>query len=412
MIGRRAFVAGAALAAACRLAALPAAAAAEQAGAWPPPPAAGAIRVATFNASLSRRGPGLAWKAIAQGRDPQPRAVAEIIRRVRPDILLINELDHDPEGLALRALADVLRRPADGLPGVDYPHLFSAPVNAGEPSGLDLDGDGVATGPGDAFGWGAFPGQYGMALLSRFPIDAARARSFRLLKWAQMPDSLLPVAHYGPAAPALRLSSKSHWDVPAMLPGGVELRILASHPTPPVFDGPEDRNGRRNHDEIRFWLDYLAGADWIVDDAGVAGGLPAGAAFVIMGDLNADPQDGEARRDPIRALLASPLVQDPRPASPGAAAAAAAQGGENARHRGDPAFDTADWRDKGGPGNLRVDYVLPAAGLRVAGAGVFWPAPHDPLARLVKGGRRPASSDHRLVWVDLLAPGAGASPRP
>ncbi|MDQ3106173.1 MAG: GAF domain-containing protein, partial [Actinomycetota bacterium] len=49
----------------------------------------------------------------------------------------------------------------------------------------------------------------------------------------------------------LRLSSKSHWDVTLNI-GGTLVHALVSHPTPPVFDGTEDRNGKRNHDEIRF----------------------------------------------------------------------------------------------------------------------------------------------------------------
>jgi hypothetical protein len=64
--------------------------------------------------------------------------------------------------------------------------------------------------------------------------------------------------------------------------------------------------------------------------------------------------------------------------------------------------DTADWPEEGGPGNLRVDYVLPSTGLEIVGSGVFWPAPGDPLARLTEiKGRDRASSDHRLVWVDI-----------
>ena len=55
----------------------------------------------------------------------------------------------------------------------------------------------------------------------------------------------------------VRLSSKSHWDVPVKV-GGHTVHVLASHPTPPTFDGEEDRNGRRNHDEIRFWADYVS----------------------------------------------------------------------------------------------------------------------------------------------------------
>ena len=363
------------------------------------PPAPGAIRVAVFNTALSRPGAGLAWKDIGEAA-AQPRAVAEIVQRVRPDVLLLLEIDHDPEHRALTAFVALLREGQGGAEPIDYPHAFAAPVNTGEPTGFDLDGDGADTAPGDAQGWGAFPGQYGMAVLSRLPIESVR--SFRLTLWRDMPGNLMPAAHYPEgAAEVLRLSSKSHWDALLRLPDGRPLHLLASHPTPPVFDGPEDRNGRRNHDEIRFWTDYIDGAGWLRDDDGRGGGLPAGAGFVVAGDLNADPMDGDARREALAALLAHPRVRDPEPRSPGGAAAAAADGGANAAHRGDPALDTARWRASPGPGNLRVDYVLPSTDWEVTGAGVFWPAPGDPLARLTEGLRRPASSDHRLVWADL-----------
>lgn len=384
------------------LAAASSAASPAGAEAWPPAPAPGAVRIATFNASLSRGGAGLAWKAIAEAHD-QPRAVAAILRAVRPDVVLIQELDHDPEGRALAALAQLLARAGeDGTPGLDYPFRFTAPSNSGTPTGLDLDGDGRAAGPDDAQGWGRFAGQYGMAVLSRLPVEGGALRSFRLLRWSAMPGALIPAEAFPPeAAGVLRLSSKSHWDLPVILPDGRRLHLLASHPTPPVFDGPEDRNGRRNHDEIRFWSDYLAGAAWIVDDQGGAGGLDPAATAVVMGDLNADPEDGDGRREAIRALLAHPRLQDPRPRSPGAAVAAAAQGGANRRQAGDPALDTADWKDARGPGNLRSDFVLPTRDLAVVGAGVFWPAPGDPRTAWVAMGERAASSDHRLVWVDV-----------
>ena len=374
------------------------------AGAAPlvPAPAEGSVRVAAFNASLSRKGAGMAWRALAEGKDRQVRAVADIIRAVRPDVLLVLELDHDREGLALGALQALLRMDGGAGPGIDYPHAFAGPVNTGAPSGRDLDGDGEIAGPRDAYGFGLFPGQYGMAVLSRLPLDIPALRSFQMLRWAQMPDALLPRAFYGDAADVLRLSSKSHWDLPVILPDGTRLHLLASHPTPPVFDGPEDRNGRRNHDEIRFWTDYLSGADWMTDDAGRRGGLEPQAPFVVLGDLNADPRDGDGRLGAVVGLLAHPRVSDPGARSAGAVAAAAAQGGANARHRGDPARDTADWADGArGPGNLRVDYALPSADLTVTGGGVFWPAPGAPGADLVGGGRRATSSDHHLIWVDI-----------
>ncbi|MFV0472999.1 MAG: endonuclease/exonuclease/phosphatase family protein [Pikeienuella sp.] len=356
-----------------------------EAAAEPPAPE-GAVRVAVFNTALSRRDPGRLVQDLRLGGSRQVEIAAETIQRVRPDVILLAELDHDRRAVAAKLFRDYLATGRGGAEGIDYPHLFSAPVNTGAPSGFDLDGDGRVGGPRDAFGFGWFEGQYGMAILSRLPIDEAALRSFRNLRWASMPGSLLPFGHYGEAAASLRLSSKSHWDAPVILPDGRRLHVLASHPTPPVFDGPEDANGRRNHDEIRFWVDYIEGADWMKDDAGAAGGLPEGADFVLLGDLNADPRDGDARRGALEALLA--LTSDPAPVSEGAA-----------RAPGD-ATDTADWPEEHGPGPLRVDYALPSKGLTVLGAGVFWPGPGAPLRRLVEPGDEDVS-DHRLVWVDI-----------
>lgn len=373
------------------------------------------VRIAVFNLDLAR---GSAGALAAQLRDPaafpearaQIDALAEIIQRVRPDILLALELDHDDGQEALRLFVETLRTGRGGAEGIDYPHRFAAPVNAGEPSGFDLDQDGAIGGPGDAFGWGVFPGQFGMAILSTLPIDREGVRRFRMTLWRDRPGAYAPTtehtggAYYTPEAWArLRLSSKSHWDAVIRLPDGRDLHVLASHPTPPVFDGPEDRNGMRNAEEIGFWRDYVERRGWMTDDAGRAGALPEGASFVILGDLNADPMDGDGWHSAIGALLGSPRLQDPRPRSLGAEAAALAQGGMNAEHQGPAAEDTADWRDEPtkGPGNLRVDYALPSADLAVVGAGVFWPSPGDPLHRLVGEGFPVVSSDHRLVWVDI-----------
>ena len=371
-----------------------------------------AIRVATLNAGLVRKGAGMLVHEMVKG-SAQIDAVAEIILRVRPDILLLIKFDRDPAHRALTGFAERLRAGVAGLEGLDYPFLYQGPVNTGLPSGHDLDGDGYRRGPRDAFGYGRFPGQYGMALMSLYPIDYDRLRSFQRFRWADLPGADRPVNadgapyHPDPVWGDLRLSSVSQWDVPVTLPGDVVLHVLASHPTPPVFDGPEDFNGRRNADEIRLLLGLIDGADWLVDDRRQGGGLGPGDLFVVAGDLNADPYDGEARRAAIGALLAHPRVQDPMPESAGGAQAARS-GGANASHRGPPAQDTADWRDEPGPGNMRVDYVLPSAGLEITGSGIFWPLADDPLARLIAkgptGGRRPASSDHRLVWVDLVVP--------
>jgi hypothetical protein len=277
-------------------------------------------------------------------------------------------------------------------------------VKAGAPSGRDLDGDPLLMGWGDALGWGRFPGHGGMALVSRLPLDAEGARTFRKLSWASLPWAELPVHADGApwpdaAAQAARpRSSRSHWDVPVVLPGGGRLHLLAACPTPPLFDGPERLNRLRHRDEVGFWAHYRDGMA-VPDDQGRLAGRPE-APVVVLGDFNTDPFDGAGLKDGVARLLAHPGLRDPAPASRGAEVAAEAQGGANARHQGPAAQDTADLRDEGkGPGNLRVDYVLPDARLEVAGAGVYWPAPGEALAEAVAEG--PA---HRLVWVDLILP--------
>ncbi|MGF1560793.1 MAG: endonuclease/exonuclease/phosphatase family protein [Geminicoccaceae bacterium] len=370
------------------------------------------VRIAAFNTALSRKQAGELAGDLAGGGDVQAQAVAYVLQSVRPDIVLLSEIDYTPAGEALDLLqSDYLAVPqAAHLDALDYAHSFTAPVNTGLPSGMDLNRDGEIGGPGDAFGFGFHEGQYGMAVLSSLPIDAEAVRTFQTFSWADMPGALrpmLPADNGGAPEPwyddttwaALRLSSKSHWDVPISV-GSQTLHILAAHPTPPVFDGPEDRNGLRNHDEIRLFADYVTpgAADYLYDDAGGRGGLAEDAAFVILGDMNADPFDGDSSFEAARQFTEHARIgHEPIPSSAGGVEQAARQGGANRTHEGDPAFDTGDFGDRA-PGNLRIDYVLPSADLNVVDAGVFWPTSDqaDALAAAE------AASDHRLVWIDVL----------
>jgi Endonuclease/Exonuclease/phosphatase family len=393
------------------------------------------VRFATFNASLNRPTAGLLTTQLA---DPdvddqyrrQARNVAEVVQRVGPDVLLVNEFDPlqsgdvgvapGPENLFR---ANFLQKSQNGATPIFYPHAFIAASNTGVATGKDLNNNGVVvTTPGaagygdDAFGFGAFPGQFGMVVYSRYPIDYDRVRTFRLFKWKDMPGNLIPTPFYSPdEVEILRLSSKSHWDIPILIEGKT-VHFLVSHPTPPVFDGPEDRNGRRNFDEIRFWADYVTPgkSGYIYDDEGVHGGLKPGELFVIAGDQNSDPLDGDSIPGSIQQLIEHPLINGKlTPSSAGAVEAAGLQGGANTTHRSDPRFDTADFADTA-PGNLHADYVLPRKTLQLVDAGVFWPVRSDPLSRLtgefsfalwgLVGGF--PTSDHRSVWIDLTVPAA------
>ena len=378
---------------------------------------AAAVRLMTYNIEDVRTAD------LTRTDHPRLRRAAARIQALAPDVLLVNEMTYDQPGApgytagdpagqnARRFVEHYLSRPqADTLRGRAY-RTVMLPVNTGLPSGHDLNDDGrvvtevpsVPPSPSDgsvaeqtaagraygndAWGFGTFPGQYGMALFVRPDVEVLRdsIRTFRLFRWSRMPDAAEPVDStsgepwYTPEEwRALRLSSKSHWDVPLRLPDGSILHVLASHPTPPAFDGPARRNVRRNHDEIRFWVDYLNDAAYIRDDSTRGGGLHAGAAFVVMGDLNADPEDEGDDRGAIRTLVGHERVRTDAVPTASAAGRAAF-----------PALDpdaTARW------GN-RIDYVLPSAALAVDSSGVWRPTPRDTTAL--------PASDHFPVWMDV-----------
>lgn len=377
------------------------------------------LTIATFNASLNRSEAGQLVEDLSTPDNEQARNVAETIQRAGADVLLVNEFDYDVDGLAVDLFRDkYLEVSQNGAPVAEYPYAWSGPVNTGVPSGFDLNRDGTVGGPDDAFGFGFFPGQYGMVVYSKYPILADQVRTFQNFLWADMPDALLPSVpgtdegwYSDEALEELPLSSKTHADVPVDV-NGTTLHVLAAHPTPPSFDGKEQRNMRRNHDEIRLWADYVEGtAEYLYDDAGESGSLPDGAEFVILGDYNADPNDGNSWPDAIDQLLGSSRVVDPLPASEGAVEAAAAQGGDNDAHVSDPRNDTADFSEPT-PGNLRVDYVLPSVGaMTVKNASVFWPTKDDALYRLT--GEYPfPTSDHRLVQVTVKIENEEPTPAP
>lgn len=331
------------------------------------------------------------------GGDPEGQvdAAVAIIRAVRPDVLLLNEVDAVGPATALFAarLADPSTSSSLGRP-ISYPHTLTPASNTGIDSGFDLDRDGALGGPGDAWGFGRYPGQYGMAVLSRFPLG--EVRSFRRLPWARLPAALIPDGRqgrppwYDPATAELQpLSSKNHLVVEISLPEDQRLVLVGSHPTPPVFDGPEDRNGRRNYDEIRL-LAAMLGAEgapsWLVDDDGQVGPIPEDAHVIVAGDLNADPVRDEAPygRTAISQLLELPRLCDPHPRGPGGA-------DFDRPYSGDPTERTSSWG--------RLDYVLPSCGLETLDSGVFAPSAADPFAPTV--GR---ASDHRLVWIRVRVP--------
>ena len=326
-------------------------------------------RIAQFHAPLSRDGPGLLLADILS-EDEQVLAIASTIAHVDPDVIALTDFDYDHEAVALTAFSDLLARL-----GSQYPHAYAPLPNAGQPSGLDIDGDGRFGEPEDAVGYGRFWGDGSVAVLSKWPIDAAGIGDLSGIKWANLEGNRSDGLPEG--IRQLPVSSSAHIIVPIDAPQG-PFNLLVSAATAPVFDGPEDRNGRRNADELLLWQTHLEGAK---------------ERYVLAINANLDPYDGEGLHDAMTGFLASGLTQDPNPTSLGDIAAA------DPDHRGPPELDTVDWPD-GRPGNLRVGYVLPDPDWRVEAAGVFWPDPSEPNANLL-GADGLAAGPHRLVWVDL-----------
>ncbi|MEM7710632.1 MAG: endonuclease/exonuclease/phosphatase family protein [Pseudomonadota bacterium] len=315
------------------------------------------MRLATFHSGLSRKGPGTLVRDLASGKDEQVEAVLAVIAHARPDVLLLLDMDWDHEGLALAMLAAQL-----GAAGLDYPYLWAPRPNAGRPSGFDLDGNGRSDEARDALGYGRFTGDGGLAILSTAPLGEVVDHGPLWVEASDVAEALLPEG----AGAVMPLATVGQWTVPV---AGLTLIPMAAGT--PVFDGPEDRNGLRNRDELALVSRLAASAD----------------RPVVLGRANLDPADGEGRREALLDLLAHPALQDPAPRGDGG-------GGEG--HLGDPGLDTVSWE---GPGPLRVDYVLPPAELEVVGSGVVWPGAEDPFREVVE-----AAGTGRLVWMDVVVP--------
>ncbi|MBQ4857331.1 endonuclease/exonuclease/phosphatase family protein [Pseudoalteromonas sp. MMG007] len=360
------------------------------------------LRVATFNVSMDAtnhtpKGEQIKSNALVNALNAnhqQIKNIAEIIQRVRPDIILLNEFDYIPKEQGIEYFKKhYLNVSQNNQQAIDFPYSFIAPVNTGLATNFDLDNDGKSTGiMGDAQGFGFFEGHYGMAILSKYPIDFEKVRTLQKFKYKDMPNAQMPTDpktgenwYNKNEWQALRLSSKSFWDLPVKV-NDKTVHVLASHPTPPVFDGDEDRNGKRNHDEVRLIADYVSNKAYIYDDKGQKGGLKANSRFVILGDLNAAPEGDKARTNTTDQILKNALINASFvPHSAGAKEQYNAKEAQNY---------TANWQ-------ARVDYVLPSQyGFKVKSGGVFWPTKSSNEYRLIKD--RNASSDHRLVWLDLI----------
>ncbi|WP_322804310.1 endonuclease/exonuclease/phosphatase family protein [Vibrio alfacsensis] len=371
----------------------------------------------------------------------QIRNIAAIIQKNRPDVLLLTEFNNDGEGQNYEALKGFQKNylsvaqsmnSVDGgdlLEPIQYPFVQNYATNTGLHSNMDLDNTGGIDpkDPDDAFGFGYYHGHYAFALMSKYEIDTANTRTFQTFKRKDLPNAVNPeinVCDGSKPMPSnmacgdtwysseewaeVRLSSKNHVDAPILIPtenGHKIIHALMSHPTPSGFDSVSDNNKYRNSDENVFWHHYIKNNDAIYDDAGQFGGF-TGESFIVMGDLNADAEFGnatDARFDGVFELMNDSLVnqdvahvgQPKTPESTGATQE------DNSKGHPYPETRTATF-------GSRVDYAVPSADLDVVDTGVYWQAEgeegrllfNDPRVG-VRGTDKEISSDHRFVWATV-----------
>ena len=157
------------------------------------PIAAQSLRIATFNTELSRKGPGLLLRDILRGEDPQVIAFRQLMLDVRPDVIALQGIDFDLRNAALSALVNDL-----GAAGLVYPYSFASAPNAGQASGLDLNGNGRLGDADDAHGYGRFNGMGGMAVLSRFPIQHDAVEDYTPMLWRDLAGHIYPMVDGAP----------------------------------------------------------------------------------------------------------------------------------------------------------------------------------------------------------------------
>ncbi len=314
--------------------------------------------MATLHADLIRKGPALLLRDLERGKDKQVAALRMLVKTIQPDILFLTKVDFDLEHRTGSALKEAL----------GFKHMFTRAPNSMTPTALDLDGDGRA---GDRQAWVRYAGEGGMLLLSQHPVELAY--HLNDLLWKDAPNAAMPVNEHGAPFPSAeaqgvqKLVSQGLWIVtvtPEILP---PLTLVLFHNQTPAFDGPEDLNGLRNSAQLGL-LSAVMDEDY--------GTFPKDR-FILMGNANLDPNDGDGERAAISALLADKRLQDAKPVS------------ESGDHV------TANWEKYG---SMRVSYVLPSTDWSIAQAGVVWPN-DGPLRAAAEQASR-----HRMVWVDVTPP--------
>jgi len=351
-------------------------------------PADDLTRVGTYNIEI------LSSSKLNDPDEPQVNAAVEVIARVSPDILAIQELQYELEAGETpgamdeanngRVLADLMRA-ADETGG--YDHTLIVLGNSGfDWPGYDPDVHDPYFGPGGS----TPPGMFNMAVISRYPILVDQVEFIIDFSWTDLPENSLSVleATTGVVVPAgFPLFSAGLLVAPIDL-GDEILYLVVLQTTPPhVSDIHKHRN-----------LDQLTGLRLLVDGAlpGYEDALPSDARFVLVGDWNADGDHGDGFPEAIYQLLEHPSIT---PFQPTGAGSIGVSPEKNTTASVCGEGDGLDAADPATGMQFQMDYVLPSAnlGAPITG-GMFYPdfetEPDDWALAC-------AASNHMLLWGDL-----------
>ena len=351
------------------------------------------------------------WQGSARpGRGPHHPAV-------EPDILVLNEIDHDYEqairvsistpgafGTSISPQETKTSICRTALRWPTTPAFFQGSISMATATSPD-DDRGTRDHGNDSLGYGTYPGEYSMAVLSRFPMLEDESRTFQKLLWKDLPG------HHIPPGLLLGGGSAKRSDCRASLTGiyrstlmaGLCISSFSSDAAGLRRRGRQER--RRNFDEIKLWVEYLELETNLTDDQGVGGGYRSSDPFVIVGDLNAAPLvEGRRARDRFasrsmtgrRQSINCSSIRAFRTAGRSLTSRGASITGRRRRISQDLRGSSERSTSVFGQG-ARIDYILPSKNLEIAG-GVFWPSPdEDPEG----ASWADDASDHRLVWLDI-----------
>lgn len=344
------------------------------------------VRVAQYNISLL-------GSVKLKTDNPQVAAAADVIARFDPDIIAINEIAFD--------LTGVDPEPGTFSDGMQNGALLAEKLNAVTPGApyefhvLTFGNSGVLWEGYDAANHDPYfaergnggVGQFNYAVLSRYPILEDDARVIVDVAWDSLPGHVGPTmqADIGVAIPpGYPIFAKGLVIVPIDVDGRV-LHLVMNHPFPPIN---QPVNPYRHHDELLAMKLLLDG-----DLPGVEP-LPADARFVIAGDLNVDPDDGDALPGTIEQLFDHPLVVASQPND-----GHGTFGNTPEQNTQASACPANDGPDPSTDRQLQLDYLMPSTTIGPPLAtGMFFP---DPVAEPADWQLACMASDHFLLWADL-----------